>query len=128
MKEPFPAQYKYVLPAAAASVALIWAGIVAFNIPREPISDVQISELWKNRQVYMGKRVRVAGTLKVFLQGKPEEHYAVESADLFRIGVEGVRPQKLRAYLNTRVRAEGRMRFSDKQGGYLSKAKIFALR
>jgi len=102
-------------------------GILACNTPSEPFQVVPIKSLWQSREAYLGKRVRVDGTLKLFLKGEPKEHYAIESSDVFRVGVSGVKQSELEAYLGAKVRAEGRFRFNEKRGGYLEGAVLTGL-
>lgn len=92
--------------------------------PPEPAEEVPIKSLWHSRREYLGQRVSVDGTLKLFLKGEPKEHYAVESDDVYRVGVSGVERSKLDALLDAKVRAVGVFRFSEKRGGYLENASL----
>lgn len=95
--------------------------------PPEATEEVPIKSLWHSRREYLGRRVSVDGTLKLFLKGKPKEHYAVESDDVYRVGVSGVERSELDALLDAKVRAVGVFRFDEKRGGYLENAALTGL-
>ena len=83
---------------------LVGAVLGHFFMPTKP-AEADIREVWMRREAYLGKNVRVSGTLKRFLRDEPKDHYAVESDDGFRIGVEA---PGLETFKGQEVTAEGR--------------------
>ena len=94
------------------AAALIGAAIVYSGFRPKPV-DADIREVWMHSENYIGKSVRVSGTLKRFLEGQPKDHYALESKDLFRIGIEAPGLVKL---VGREVTAEGKVVFDETKG------------
>lgn len=101
--------------------AALIGGFAAYRfLPVRPV-DVEIQEVWMHREAYIGRPVRVSGTLRRFLKGLPKDHYAVESHDGFRIGVES---PDLEAMEGRSVTAVGKTVFDETLGLRLSPASV----
>lgn len=81
---------------------------------RDVAASVAVQDLWTRPERYLGERVQTDGTLRIFLSGTEREHYAVEDARQFRVGVEGVPKDELRVLLDQLVRVEGRLIFTSR--------------
>ena len=108
------------------AILICCAGLVACA-PPEPAEKVPIKTFFHSRRAYLGKRVEVEGILKLFLKGTAKEHCAIESDDVFRVGVSGVERSELDALIGAAVRAVGVFRFNEKRGGYLESASLTRL-
>ncbi len=108
----------------AVLLVIALAGVVTVRLalPVEP-SGADIREVWEHHELYRGEFLRVAGTLKRFLKGRPKDHYVVESADGYRIGVEAA---GLEALEGLQVSAEGKVTFDEERGLRIEEASVTA--
>ncbi len=105
--------------------AIAVAGLIALQDgPTVAPSGAEIREVWEHHELYEGKSLRVSGTLRRFLEGQPKEHFVVESADGYRIGVEA---EGLEGLDGAQVAAEGRVTFDEESGLRLAAASVAAL-
>ena len=109
------ARYGVLVAAAFAGAA---AGYVF--LPTHTV-NVDIREVWMRREPYLGKTLRVSGTLKRFLKDRPKDHYAVESDDGYRIGVEA---PGLETLVGQEVTVVGTAVFDEKKGLRLVAASV----
>ncbi len=105
-------------------LAVVLVAVVTMRVvlPGAP-SSAEIREVWEHHEMYEGKSLRVSGTLKRFLAGRPKDHYVVESADGYRIGVEAA---GLEALEGLPVTAEGEVTFDEERGLRLEPATVTA--
>ena len=102
--------------------ALVGAAALRVSLPAKTV-EADIREVWMHREAYLGKSLRVSGTLKRFLKDLPKDHFAVESSDGFRIGVEA--PELVRLE-GRQVTAEGTAVFDEIKGLRLAPASVTA--
>lgn len=86
--------------------------------------QVTIRELWLRPEAHDGKRVAVQGTLRVFLAGTPQQHYAVEDARRHRVGVRGVAQTRLDQLIGRPVSVEGMLHITPDRGILIDVASI----
>ena len=106
----------------AVLLALGLAGAVlarVFLMGEPPL--VEIREVWEHHEMYESRSLRVSGTLERFLEGHPKEHYVVESAAGYRIGVEA---PGLDALNGSMVTAAGEVTFDEERGLRLESAVV----
>ena len=105
---------RLVIVAFAVAVCIGLVLIVVGWGARDVTESVEIRDIWTRPERYLGDRVRTDGTLRVFLPGTEREHYAIEDVNQFRVGVQGVPLDELRAMLDQRVRVEGDLVFTSR--------------
>lgn len=57
--------------------------------------------------------------MKAFYQGQPGEHFVLEEAGQFRVGLRGADRQRLLSLVGRAATAIGRFHFDEKIGGYI---------
>ncbi len=107
----------------ALLLAIVVAGAVVARFSPGSPQAIEIREVWEHHELYEGKSLSVSGTLRRFLAGLPKEHYAVESSDAYRIGVEST---GLEALEGLTVTAEGPVIFDEESGLRLEPATVTA--
>jgi hypothetical protein len=80
------------------------------------VESVTVFQLWRSAEALDGRPVRTEGTVRVFLAGTPDEHYALEDADQHRVGIANVPRHRLAALVGTEVVVEGTARFTPERG------------
>lgn len=105
---------RLVIVAFAVAVCIGLVLIIVGWGARDVTESVAIRDIWTRPERYLGDRVRTEGTLRVFLAGTELEHYAVEDVNQFRVGVQGVPLDELRALLDQPVRVEGNLVFTSR--------------
>lgn len=115
---------RLLLASCALAAPLGWLAASSWLSSAETPADVPVRLLWMERERWEGRKVRTAGTLKRFLEGKPRDHFALEDEG-FRVGLRG-EPGELDGLLGRRLSVEGRFRFDPDVGIYVTPERIRA--
>jgi hypothetical protein len=97
-----------------AAVVTLAVGFVLIFVAwhRDP-TPVDIQTLWTVPEDYDGTLVKVDGTVRVFLVGTDNQHYAVEDEHQYRVGLQGISRSDLNRLVSTRVTVDGTLRITD---------------
>lgn len=106
-------------------VLIIGLVLIALSWDR-PAEQVSVRELWLRPEAHDGDRVAIEGTLRVFLDGTPLQHYAVEDARRNRVGIRGVERSRLDQLVDQPVSVEGRLRITTDRGILIDVTSIAA--
>lgn len=74
---------------------------------------VTVRQLWRSAEAYEGERVKTDGVVRVFSPGSPDEHYALEQAGQYRVGLRGAPDRELARLVGATVAVEGVLRFEE---------------
>ena len=83
-----------------------------------------VRQLWLSPETYLGKRVATSGTVRIFLAGFTNEHFAVEQAGQHRVGLQGIERARLMSLLDAEVAVEGVLRFEEGSGIYIQVERL----
>lgn len=75
--------------------------------------------LWTNPASFQDKLVCSRGTVRVFYEGQPGEHFVLEESTQYRVGLQGTDRQTLLSLVGETAAVTGRFRFRENTGGYI---------
>lgn len=90
------------LPAALVGLALLAAGVGGTILALRGADTTRaaipltVREIWQDAEAHRGKLVRTSGLVRAISRGTADEHYVLEEAGQFRVGLRGISRDRLR--------------------------------